>query len=71
MEWNSQTGRFEKDSPRPPPIITVNVSLMSKMHRDFGIYCTQKPGRDIEAIADTGCQTTTCGVDTLRELNIP
>ena len=71
MEWNNKTRKFERKSPKPPPIINVKVSLMNEVHKDFGIHCTQKPDKDIEAIADTGCQTTTCGIDTLREMNIP
>ena len=71
MEWNDKTRKFERKSPKPPPIINVKVSLMNEVHKDFGIHCIKKPDKDIEAIADTGCQTTTCGIDTLRKMNIP
>ena len=71
MEWDNRTQKFEKRSPMPPPIISVEVSLMTESHREFGIHCEDRPSKSIDAIADTGCQTSTCGVDTLKMLNIP
>ena len=44
---------------------------MTESHREFGIHCEDRPSKSIDAIADTGCQTSTCGVDTLKMLNIP
>ena len=44
---------------------------MTESHQNFGIHCKELPNKEIEAIADTGCQTSTCGMDTLKELGIP
>ena len=71
MEWDEEKKRFHKQLPRPPPIIKVNVTLMEDAHKDFGIYCKERPSREVEAVADTGCQTSTCGVDIMKSLRIP
>ena len=71
MEWSEETHRFEKRPPMPPPLITVDVHLMNDVHKEFGIHCDERSGKRIDAIADTGCQTSTCGIDTLKTLKIP
>ena len=71
MEWSEKMQKFEKRPPMPPPVILVNVSLMVKSHQELGIHCKEKPIKEIDAIADTGCQTSTCGLDTLKILDIP
>ena len=71
MEWNHEENKFEKQSPLPPPIIPVKIQLMVDSHKEFGIHCKPKLPTEIDAVADTGCQTSTCGQDILKILNIP
>ena len=71
MEWDEGAQRFQKRLPRPPPVINVNVVLMRDAHKEFGIYCKERPSKEIEAVADTGCQTSTCGIDVIKSLKIP
>jgi hypothetical protein len=71
MEWNGTKQKFERQLPLPPPIIAVNVSLMTESHKSFGVHCKERPGKQVEAVADTGCQTSTCGQNILRLLDIP
>jgi len=71
MEWNEVTDRFEKVSPKASPLVEVEASLMSDVHQEFGVSCKPTfPTITINAIADTGCQTTTAGVNVLKKLNI-
>ena len=71
MEWNEVTDRFEKVSPKASPLVEVEASLMSDVHQEFGVSCKPTfPTITINAIADTGCQTTTAGVNILKKLNI-
>ena len=72
MEWNSDKGTFERKRPNPPPRIKVEVAMMSEVHHRFGIKCDMRYNpKFTSAVADTGCQTTTAGIDMLKLLNIP
>ena len=66
MEWDEEEKRFHKHLPRPPPLIKVNAMLMKDAHKDFGIHCKERACKEIEAVADTGCQTSTCGVNVMK-----
>ena len=65
MEWNDESEKFEKCPPKPPPVIKVETSLMTNAHRNFSINCKEVQSTTMNAIADTGCQTTTCGMKEL------
>ena len=71
MEWNQEDQRFQKQLPLPPPVIPVKVRLMVESHKEFGIRCEVRSPSRVDAVADTGCQTSTCGLDVLKVLNIP
>ena len=72
MEWNEHANSFEKKAPSPSPRINVIVKLMSEAHEKFGIHCNKiLPPKTMSAITDSGCQTTSAGINVLRELNIP
>ena len=71
MEWNHEKQKFEKKKPLPPPIVSVHVKLMVDTHKEFGIHCKPGVAKEVDAVADTGCQTSTCGEDILEMLGIP
>ena len=70
MEWNKDTNMFNPKRPRPLPEIKVKVKLDEISHQHLG---TQVPSGNTwnytNAIADTGCQTCTAGMDLLVKLN--
>ena len=71
MEWNAKRDRFEPTRPEPSPVVKVKVSVMKDVHQKFGVKVGEiSRTRMIDAVADTGCQTTTCGVEILHWLNI-
>ena len=60
MEWRKKSQQFERRVPRQSPVLKVKVRLLTDAHRKRGIYCKDKAAlNNIQAIADTGCQTTT------------
>jgi hypothetical protein len=59
---------FEKTTPRPPPIITVNAKLMNETHAKYGTVCKNNHQIEISAVADTGCQTTSAGLDDIMKM---
>ena len=71
MEWNRKSDRFEKCSPVPSPKIQVKVGLLRDVHSNFGVNCKGEfSTKTIDAIADTGCQTTTSGIGLLNILGM-
>ena len=74
MEWNGST--FIPQRPAPSPELEVNASIMHSAHKKFGMRWsgsrkgTYKP-HAVNAIADTGCQTCTAGVDFLENIGCP
>ena len=71
MEWNHDANKFERRLPRPSPTIAVEVSVLKEVHQRCGIKCgATYPTVSIQAVTDTGCQTTTAGIDILKMLNV-
>ena len=71
MEWNKNAGKFEQMRPEASPKVRIRVSMMKEVHNKFGITVNSNTKtRMVDAITDTGCQTTTCGVEMLDLLNI-
>ena len=71
MEWNAKNDEFEKCLPIPSPMMKVKVSLLSDVHKKFGVNCTDGPTmKEISSIVDTGCQTTTSGIGLLEALRM-
>ena len=74
MEWDGTT--FTPASPSPPPLMDVNISMMPAAHETLGIKWSgsrrdlHKP-RTTSALADSGCQTCTAGVDFLEKIGCP
>ena len=74
MEWDGAA--FTPTPPSPPPWIDVKVSLMPAAHASFGIKWTgNRRGlhnpRPAKGLADSGCQTSTAGLDFLHNINCP
>ena len=72
MEWNNNIQGFAKTHPEPSPKITVNVSLMKEFHSQYNPHIFKSKLKNIQmrAIADTGCQTTTCGPEILQLIGV-
>ena len=71
MEWDTVTKQFEKKFPAPSPVVDVKVEILRNVHEKYGFRLKKNLKRTvIDAVADTGCQTTTSGIDILRKLNI-
>jgi hypothetical protein len=74
MEWDGSM--FIPQPPAPSPEIRVNASIMHSAHQKLGLRWSgsrksaYKP-RSVDAIADTGCQTCTAGIDFLEEIGCP
>ena len=71
MEWNNGTEQFENERPKPSPRINVHVELIREEYERLGVACNGTISGTVSAITDTGCQTTTCGTEILKALNIP
>ena len=74
MEWNGST--FIPRRPAPSPKLKVNASIMHSAHKKLGArWIGSRRGiyrpRAVDSIADTGCQTSTAGVDFLEEIGCP
>ena len=71
MEWDTATNKFEKKFPAPSPAVDVKLKILRDVHEKYGFRLKKNLKRTvIDAIADTGCQTTTSGIDILKKLNI-
>ena len=70
MEWNKDTAKFERKVPTAPPMIEVRARLMEEVHTGYGIKCKSEGIIPIAAVTDTGCQTSTAGMDILKKLGI-
>ena len=72
MEWNELKESFVQTIPHQPPRMKVTASMMTKEHQEFGIKCDNRHSPTVvSAVADTGCLTTSSGVNIIKELNIP
>jgi hypothetical protein len=74
MEWDGTA--FRPTPPAPPPWIDVKINMMPAAHASFGVKWKgsrrglYKP-QSAKALADSGCQTSTAGLDFLHEINCP
>ena len=71
MEWNGVKGAVEKKLTNAPPRIEVKARLMEELHGKYGVKCSSSGIFAMSAVTDTGCQTSTAGVDILKKLSIP
>ena len=74
LDW--QTGSFSAIPPSPLPIVRINITTMHATHERLGKrWKGNRRGifdpTETEAIADTGCQTCTAGLEILELLNCP
>ena len=74
MEWDGV--EFVPTKPEPSPRLTVNASIMHASHKKLGVdWKGSRVGsydpKELDGIADTGCQTCTGGTDILRDLKCP
>ena len=70
MEWSMEMGKFERKTPTAPPMIEVRARLMEEVHEGYGIKCQGKGQIPVAAVTDTGCQTSTAGIDILKKMGI-
>ena len=72
MEWNKESEAFVAQRPKPSPSLQVQIELIETKHLKFtNLKKLPKKGSvEAFAIADTGCQTTTAGVNILPTLNL-
>ena len=71
MEWDRRADQFTKKPPAPPPIINVKTTILRDIHERYGFRIKKNSNpTSVEAIADTGCQTITAGIDILRKLKV-
>lgn len=73
-EWDGTD--FVPTRPKPSPKVKVNVTLMHAAHKKFG--CQWEGSRKgtykshtVEAVADSGCQTSSAGMDILEQIGCP
>ena len=70
MEFNWESGQFERAIPTPSPTATVKVTVLNDIHAKYGFISRGKCQADVTAVTDTGCQTTTAGLDICQALGI-
>ena len=71
MEWDDVNAKFEKKRPKPSPTIKIQIKLMQVEHKRLGSKCEHAAEGTMFAVTDTGCQTTTSGIEILKVLKIP
>ena len=49
-------------------MITINARLMNEIHAKYGTVCENNSEFEITAVADTGCQTTSAGLDDILKM---
>ena len=74
MEWNGSD--FIPTKPEPSPKLSVKATIMHTAHKKLGVdWKGSRLGcyspKNIDSIADTGCQTCTGGEDILANLKCP
>ena len=74
MEWDGE--QFSPTRPAPSPKIRVDVTLMPAAYERFGVKWTGSrkhafQSHTSEGTTDTGCQTSTAGLDFLDEIGCP
>ena len=70
MEWDDKKAKFVRSIPVAPPTVKLHARVMEDAHRQFGIRCEGGDPMQLMAVTDTGCQTSTAGVDIMKKLNI-
>ena len=74
MEWDGAA--FTPQKPAPSPVLHVNISIMHSAHKKLGVnWSGSRKGtyqsQGVDAIADTGCQTSTAGIEFLESIGCP
>ena len=74
MEWDGT--EFTPDTPAPSPRLDVKVTLMPAAYKKLGIEWsgsrkTLHRSHQVNALADSGCQTCTAGEDLLKDIGCP
>ena len=74
MEWDGHT--FTPTLPAPPPVLDVTATMMPSAHGKLGVKWTGSrhglhKSHTVTSLADSGCQTTTAGVDFLESIGCP
>ena len=73
--WNKEADSFQPHAPPPSPIMMVTVRILTDVHKRYGRPVEEHTSivvsSQIEAIADTGCQTCTSGSKLLKHLKVP
>ena len=74
MEWDGHT--FTPTLPAPPPRLDVTATMMPSAHGKLGVKWTGSrhglhKSHTVTSLADSGCQTTTAGVDFLESIGCP
>ena len=69
--YNKVTNKWVKKAPEAQPYITLKVSTSAKDYNHFGYKLNSKESSShLPVMADTGCQSTLAGLQTLAQLNI-
>ena len=62
--------------PAPPPVVDISTTLMHSAYEKFGVHWSGSrkgayKSHIVSAVTDSGCQTSTAGVDFLEEIGCP
>ena len=68
-EWDNCESKFISKSPEKPPVIKITARLMHEVHQSFGVKC-EAVDQNVLAVADTGCQTSSAGIDVLKAMGL-
>ena len=70
MEWNKATDTFKPTRPAPLPEVMINMKLDKHSHQKYGSSIPpNNRWQQVFAVADTGCQTCTAGMNLVNKLN--
>ena len=70
MEWDNDTKYFKPMKPNPLPEIKIRIKLHENKHEETNSRKTAE-WTTLRAVADTGCQTCTAGMDLIKQLCCP
>ena len=68
-EWDNCEAKFISSPPEKPPVIKLTARLMNEVHQNFGVKC-EAVDQSLLAVADTGCQTSSAGIDVLKAMGL-
>jgi len=73
LQWSEKKQEFEAKRPALPPKMKVDIKILTNVHEmyhEFNKDHISNKTVQVEALADTGCQTCTAGTDLLKQLKI-